>query len=171
MCVCVCVSVCVCVKHVPNFIRLTQRKNNQRQHRGSPLVRHTILTAPKLHIYEEAATPYKILTPSAEHQQCRSHITPPHRNKILKQKWIVQYEHTHFFFHWHYSPLWALACRTMFFHFFPICHQLSPYSHSHHLKISFYFLFPSFPGSSPSSRPFQFLSEDLFGHPIVLHSL
>jgi len=25
--------------------------------------------------------------------------------------------HTFFFLHWHYSPLWALACRTMFFHF------------------------------------------------------
>ena len=24
-----------------------------------------------------------------------------------------------FFFYWHYSPLWALACRTMSFHFFP----------------------------------------------------
>ena len=23
-----------------------------------------------------------------------------------------------FFFHWHYHPLWALACRTMSFHFF-----------------------------------------------------
>jgi len=23
-----------------------------------------------------------------------------------------------FFFHWHYSPLWASACRTMSFHFF-----------------------------------------------------
>ena len=55
--------------------------------------------------------------------------------------------------------------------FFPICHQLSPSSHSQHLKNSLYFLFPSFPGSSPSSRPFQFLSEDLFGHPIVPHSL
>jgi len=33
--------------------------------------------------------------------------------------------------------------------FFPICHQLSPSSHSQHLKISFYFLFPSFP-ISPS---------------------
>ena len=44
-------------------------------------------------------------------------------------------------------------------------------SHSQHLKISFYFLFPSFPGSSPSSRPFQLLSEDLFRHPILLHSL
>ena len=55
--------------------------------------------------------------------------------------------------------------------FFPICHQLSPSSHSQHFKISFYFLFPSFPGSSPSSRPFQFLIEDLSGHPILLHSL
>ena len=54
--------------------------------------------------------------------------------------------------------------------FFPICHHLSPSSHSQHLKISFYFLFPSFPGSSPS-RPFQFLSEDLFEYPILLHSL
>ena len=45
--------------------------------------------------------------------------------------------------------------------FFPICHQLSSSSQSQHLKISFYFLFPSFPVSSPSSRPFQFLSEDL----------
>ena len=48
--------------------------------------------------------------------------------------------------------------------FFPICHQLSPSSHSQHLKISFYFRFPFFPGySSPSSRPFQFLSEDFLG--------
>ena len=46
--------------------------------------------------------------------------------------------------------------------FLPICHQHSPPSHCQHLKISFYFLFPSLPGSSPSSRPFQFLSEDLF---------
>ena len=46
--------------------------------------------------------------------------------------------------------------------FFPICHPLSSFSHSQHLKISFYTLFPSFPGSSPSSRPFHFLSEDLF---------
>jgi len=69
-----------------------------------------------------------------------------------------------FFFPWHYSPLWALACRTMSFHFFPICHQFSPSSHSQHLKISFCFLFPSFTGSSsPSSLPFQFLSEDRFG--------
>ena len=66
--------------------------------------------------------------------------------------------------------MWALACRTMSFHFFPICHQLSPSSHSQHWKISFYLLFVSFSGSSPSSRPFQLLSEDLFRHPIVLHS-
>ena len=55
--------------------------------------------------------------------------------------------------------------------FFPIYHQLSPSSHSQHLKISFCFFSPSFPGSSSSSRPFQFLSEDLFGHSILLHSL
>ena len=30
--------------------------------------------------------------------------------------------------------------------FFPICHQLSPSSHSQHLKNSFYFLFPFFLG-------------------------
>jgi hypothetical protein len=39
--------------------------------------------------------------------------------------------------------------------FFPICHQLSPSPHSYHLKIPFYLFFPSFPGSSPSSRPFK----------------
>jgi hypothetical protein len=46
--------------------------------------------------------------------------------------------------------------------FCPICHQLSPSSHSQHLTISFYFFSPSFPGPSPSFHPFQFLSEDLF---------
>ena len=55
--------------------------------------------------------------------------------------------------------------------FSPIYHQLSPSSHSQHLKISFYSFSPSFPGSTSSSRPFQFLSEDLFGHPVLLHSL
>ena len=47
--------------------------------------------------------------------------------------------------------------------FFPICHSLSPSFHSQHLKISFYFFFPSFPGSSPTSHPHQFLSEDFLG--------
>src|SRR5215475_9443575 len=55
--------------------------------------------------------------------------------------------------------------------FFPIYHQLSPSSHSQHLKISFYYFSPTFPGSSSLFRPFQFLSEDLFVHPILLHSL
>jgi hypothetical protein len=54
--------------------------------------------------------------------------------------------------------------------FSPMCHQLSPSSKSQHL-ISFCFLFPSFPGSSPSSCPFHFFGEDLFGHSIFLHSL
>ena len=76
-----------------------------------------------------------------------------------------------FFFHWHYSPLWALACRRMSLHFSlsitNSLHLLTPRT----LTISFYFFSPSFPGFSSSSRPFQFLSEDLFGHPILLHSL
>jgi len=55
--------------------------------------------------------------------------------------------------------------------FFPIYHQLSPSSYSQHFKISFYLFSPSFPGSSSSSGPFQFLSEDLFGHRILLHCL
>jgi hypothetical protein len=55
--------------------------------------------------------------------------------------------------------------------FVPIYHQFSPSSHSQHLKISFHSFYPSFPESSSSSRPFQFLSEDLFGHPILLHCL
>ena len=48
---------------------------------------------------------------------------------------------------------------------------LSPSSYSQRLKISFYFFSPSFPGFSSSYRLFQFLSEYLFGHPILLHSL
>ena len=47
--------------------------------------------------------------------------------------------------------------------FFSYLPQLCPSSHSHLLNISFYFLFPSFPGSFPSSRPFQFLSDDFLG--------
>ena len=55
--------------------------------------------------------------------------------------------------------------------FFSTHHQLSPSSHSQLLKISFYFLFPSFPGSTPSPRPFHFFNEYFFGHPNLLHSL
>ena len=39
------------------------------------------------------------------------------------------------------------------------------------LEDLFVLLLSIFPVSSPSSRPFQLLSEDLFGHPIFLHSL
>ena len=59
-----------------------------------------------------------------------------------------------------HSGLWPVEQCPSIFSYLP---QLSPSSHSQHSKISFYFLFPSFPGSSPSSRPFQFLSEDLLG--------
>ena len=42
----------------------------------------------------------------------------PSRLSILVEQynncWLIYF----FFFHWHYSPLWALACRTMSFHFF-----------------------------------------------------
>ena len=69
------------------------------------------------------------------------------------------------------QPTVGFGLSNNFLPFFPICHQLSPSFHSQHLKISFYFLFLSFPGSSPSSPPFQFLSEDPFWHPILLHSL
>jgi len=39
------------------------------------------------------------------------------------------------------------------------------------LEDLFLLLLPSFPGFSPSSYPLQFLSEDLFRHPILLLSL
>ena len=39
-----------------------------------------------------------------------------------------------FFFHWHCSPLWALACRTMPFHFF-LSTTNSPSSHSQHFLL------------------------------------
>ena len=49
-----------------------------------------------------------------------------------------------FFFHWHYSPLWALACRTMSFHFFLSATNslrlLTP-STSRSLSTSFFHLF------------------------------
>jgi hypothetical protein len=76
------------------------------------------------------------------------------------------------------NSIWSVICTSSLFcvccipsvrrqpavgsQFFPIYHQLSPPSHSQHLKISFHFFSPSFPESSSSSRPYQFLSEDLF---------
>jgi len=41
---------------------------------------------------------------------------PELSNKLLSI--ILPFDAVFFFFHWHYSPLWGLACRTMFFHFF-----------------------------------------------------
>ena len=76
-----------------------------------------------------------------------------------------------YFFHCLYSLLWALACQTLPLHF-SLSPNLSIISvPSHHLRISFYFFSLSFPGSSPLSRPLQFLSENLSEHPILLHSL
>ena len=69
------------------------------------------------------------------------------------------------------KPTVGFALSNNVLPFFAICHQLSPASQSQHLKISFYVLFSSFPGSSHSFRPFQFLNKDLFGHTILLHSL
>ena len=63
------------------------------------------------------------------------------------------------------QPIVGIGLSNNVLPFFPICHQLSPSSHSQHLNISFYFIFPTFLGSTPSSRPFQFLSEDLFWAP------
>jgi len=58
--------------------------------------------------------------------------------------------------------------------FFPIFPYLSPTLSIFSppaLEDLFPLLPPSFPGSSFSSLPFQCLSEDLFGHPILLHFL
>ena len=52
------------------------------------------------------------------------------------------------FFHWHYSPLWALACRTMSFHFFLSAanslHLLTP-STWRSLSTSSFYLFLGLP--------------------------
>ena len=52
------------------------------------------------------------------------------------------------FFHWHYSPLWALACRTMSFHFFLSAtnslHLLTP-STWRSLSTSSFYLSPGLP--------------------------
>ena len=59
-----------------------------------------------------------------------------------------------FFFHWHYSPLWALACRTMSFHFFLSAtnsfHLLTP-STWRSLSTSFFHLFLGLPLLVPFS--------------------
>jgi len=92
----------------------------------------------------------------------------------LQSRWCLYYwqlgEHVHMSFNPAILLLLPLALQLAVFFgllnivlpFFPICHQLSPSSHSQHLKTSIYFLFPSFPGPSPPPRPFQFLSEDLW---------
>jgi hypothetical protein len=88
------------------------------------------------------------------------------------------YIHNFCFFHRCYSPLWALACQTMSLHFVlsvtNSLHLLNPRTWSSLSTSSlhpFHLFSPSFPGPSPSFHPFQFLSEHLFRHPILLHSL
>ena len=53
-----------------------------------------------------------------------------HRAK-LKDEWMNDWVNKLFFFHWRYSPLWALACRTISFHF-----SLSITNSLHHLTPS-----------------------------------
>jgi len=84
---------------------------------------------------------------------------------------ILSYDLFFFFFHWHYDPLWALACRTMSLHF-----VLSVTNSLHLLSLS------SWKSLSTSSfhpflgRPLRFIPSSscvkiFFGHPILLHSL
>ena len=59
-------------------------------------------------------------------------VSTQNRNKRTVIKYITHLYHLYIFlfFHWHYSPLWALACRTISFHFFlsatSSLHLLSP---------------------------------------------
>jgi len=48
---------------------------------------------------------------------CKGKFVPVHTMKEHGGAQI-QLHSFFFFFHWYYSPLWALACRTMSFHFF-----------------------------------------------------
>ena len=84
--------------------------------------------------------------------------SPPWKKQ---HEWPKQFS-DHFFFHWHYSPLWALACRTISFHFslFAInsLHLLTP-STWRSLSTSLFHLFLDLP---LLLDPFQFLSENLF---------
>jgi hypothetical protein len=65
--------------------------------------------------------------------------------------------------HCNYSPLWALPCRTIPFHFFlSVTNSLHLLTPSTWRSLSTSSIHP-FLRLSHSSRPFQFLSEDLFG--------
>ena len=70
-----------------------------------------------------------------------------------------------FFFLWHYSPLWSLACRTMSFHFFSYLPPTLPIFSLPALEDLFQLPLSIF-SWVPLPRPFQLLSGDLFAHPI-----
>jgi hypothetical protein len=72
--------------------------------------------------------------------QTYSNYAPYRLSCMYKYIGLYIYIYRLFFFHWHYSQMWALACRTRSFHFFPICHQLSPSS----LNLSSFFLCSTF---------------------------
>jgi len=63
--------------------------------------------------YLQSLTPDDWRKVRPKHVECYS-------NKIYLRHWYIWLVLLHkffFFFHWHYSPLWTLACRTMSFHF------------------------------------------------------
>ena len=64
--------------------------------------------------YVQSLTPDEGRKDRPKHIECYS-------NKINLRHcyiWLVLLYRFFFFFHWHYSPLWALVFRTMSFHFF-----------------------------------------------------
>ena len=74
-----------------------------------------------------------------------------------------------FFFHWHCSPLWALACRTMSFHYFLSAtnslHLLTPSTWRSLSTSSFH----PFLGLPLLLVPSSSWVKIFFGHPVLLH--
>jgi len=99
-----------------------------------------------------------------------SNNQPPNHSFILVG-FLASQLNIFFFFRWRYSPLWALACRTIPLHLsLSITNSLHLLTPNTWRSLSTSSPHP-FLGSSSSSRPFQFFSEDFFGNPLLLHSL